>query len=133
MDADLQFPLHIHQLFPDLRVEYPEKIGDRETYVLFCQREGRLAAKLYFDPQSGLLVRLVHFSDSPLGVNPSQADYSDYRDVDSVQVPFRVTVSVPGSTSTVRIIEVRQNIPIDAARFVKPPAEGPSASSAPSH
>ncbi len=133
MDADLQFPLHIQQLFPDLRVEYPEKIGDRDTYVLFCLREGRPAAKLYLDQQTGLLMRLVRFSDSPLGVNPSQVDYSEYRDVDGVQVPFRVTVSVPGNTSTVRITEVRQNIPIDAARFVKPPEQSPSVSSAPSH
>ena len=34
LDADLQFPLHIQQMFPELRVEYPEKIGDREAYVL---------------------------------------------------------------------------------------------------
>src|SRR5208283_1953712 len=79
LDADLQFPLRIQQVFPDLRVDYPETIGDRPAYVLFSFREGHVAAKLYFDQQSGLLVRFMRFADSPLGVNPSQVDYSDYR------------------------------------------------------
>jgi photosynthetic reaction center cytochrome c subunit len=124
MDADLQFPLHIQQVFPDLRVEYPEKIGDRDTYVLFCFREGHPAAKLYFDQQSGLLVRFTRFADSPLGVNPSQIDYADYRDVDGVQVPFRMTISQPEITSTIQFAEVQQNVLIDAAKFAKPRSEG---------
>ena len=80
MDADLQFPLHIQQMFPELRVEYPEKIEGRETYVLFGISDGQPAANFYFDEQSGLLVRLVRYADSPLGLNPSQVDYADYRD-----------------------------------------------------
>ena len=120
MDADLQFPLHIQQVFPDLRVEYPEKIDDHDAYVLFCFREGRPAAKLYFDQQSGLLVRFTRFADSPLGVNPSQIDYGDYRDVDGVQVPFRMTISQPEISSTIQFSEVQQDVPIDAAKFAKP-------------
>jgi tetratricopeptide (TPR) repeat protein len=120
MDADLQFPLHIQQVFPDLRVEYPEKIDDHDAYVLFCFRGGRPAAKLYFDQQSGLLVRFTRFADSPLGVNPSQIDYGDYRDVDGVQVPFRMTISQPEISSTIQFSEVQQDVPIDAAKFAKP-------------
>ena len=59
ISSDLHFPLHIQRLFPDLRVEYPEKIGERENYVVSCLREGRTAAKLYFDEESGLLVRVT--------------------------------------------------------------------------
>jgi hypothetical protein len=64
MHADLRLPLHIQQMFPELRVEYPEKIGDREVDVLFCIREGRPPAKFYFDEQSGLLVRRVRYTES---------------------------------------------------------------------
>jgi hypothetical protein len=49
IDADLQFPLHIKRLFAELRVEYPEKIGDREAYVVSGTREGQPPVKLYFD------------------------------------------------------------------------------------
>jgi photosynthetic reaction center cytochrome c subunit len=120
MDADLHFALHIRQMFPELRVEYPERIGDRENYLLFCVREGRPPVKLYFDEHSGMLVRLVRYSETPLGRNPTQIDYADYRDVDGVQVPFRVISSEPGNRSTLQIDTVQQNVPIEDARFAKP-------------
>ena len=118
--ADLHFPLHIQQTFPELRAEYPEKIGDRETYVLVGIRKSQLRAKFYFDEQSGLLMRLELYAESPLGLDPAQIDFADYRDVDGVQVPFRVTISQPGSSSIIQDEDVRQNIPIDATKFAKP-------------
>ncbi len=124
INADLQFPLHIQQVFPDVRVEYPENVNEREAFVVLSFREGRPTAKFYFDQESGLLLRLVRFADSPLGSNPSQIDYADYREVDGVQVPFRITISSPGSSSTMQIKEVLQNVAIDADKFVKPSEDG---------
>jgi hypothetical protein len=120
MDADLRFPLHIQQIFPELRLEYPEKIADRDAYLLLAIREGQPPVKLYFDEQSGLLVRMNRYAETPLGRNPTQIDYADYREVDGVQIPFRVTTSQPGNTSIVQFDEVHQNIPIEPAKFAKP-------------
>ncbi len=120
MDADLQFPLHIEERFPELHVEYPEKIKGREAYVLFASRDGQPAAKYYFDEQSALLIRVVRYAKSPLGLIPSQVDYADYRDVDGVQVPFRVTKSDPEDTTPIQFEEIRQNVAIDQAVFSKP-------------
>jgi hypothetical protein len=122
MDADLQFPLHIQQLFPELRLEHPEKIADRDTYLLVANREGQPPVKLYFDEQSSLLVRMIRHAETPLGRNPTQIDYADYRGEDGVQVPFQVTTSQPGNTSAIQFETVQQNIPIDPAKFAKPPA-----------
>jgi photosynthetic reaction center cytochrome c subunit len=120
MDADLHFALHVQHMCPELRVEYPETIGDRQAYVLVCIREGPPAVKLYFDEQSQLLVRLVRYSQSPIGRNPTQIDYADYRVVDGLQIPFRVTSSEPANRATLQIESVQQNVPVDDARFVKP-------------
>jgi hypothetical protein len=130
MDADLHFPLHIRQMFPELRVEYPEEITGREAYALFGIREGQPPVKFYFDKKSNLLVRLVRFAESPLGLDPTQIDYADYRDVDGVQVPFRMTVSQPGSSSIIQVEEVNQNIRIDDAKFSRP-ASDPSPAAPP--
>jgi tetratricopeptide (TPR) repeat protein len=129
ISSDLHFPLHIQRLFPDLRVEYPEKIGERETYVLSCLREGRTAAKLHFDEESGLLVRVTIFDESPLGVNPMQIEYGDYREVEGVKVPYLLTFTEPGSSYSIQIEEVRQNVPIEAGQFARPSLSGPSDSS----
>jgi hypothetical protein len=121
MDADLQFPLHVKQTFGELRAARPEKIGDRETYQLVALTNDQPRLRLYFDQQSGLLVRAVRYLDSPLGLNPVRLDYSDYRAVDGVQVPFRWMVARPGGQFTIQAMEVKQNVPIDHGKFARPP------------
>ncbi len=120
IDADLHFPLHIRKAFAELRVEYPERVGDREAYVISCSKVGQPIVKLYFDQQSGLLVRLIRFAESPLGLLPTQIDYGDYRDAAGVETPFRWTIAQPGESSTVQLEEIRVNVPIDDAMFSKP-------------
>ena len=50
-------------------------------------------ATLCFDAETGLLVRLVRFSNSPVGRVVTRIDYSDYREVAGVKMPFKWTVS----------------------------------------
>ena len=128
VDADLQFALHIQETFPELRLEYPETVDGRQAYVVVGVREDQPPWKFFFDAQSGLLVRIVRYSESPLGSDPTQIDYGDYRAVDGVQVPYTWTIARPGSRSTIRLNEVQQNVPIDDERFLKPsvPAKKPS-------
>lgn len=123
MDADLQLPLHLQQLFPDLRVEYPETIGGRQTYAVYAIHDGRPIAKFYFEEQSGLLARFVRYAASAFGDNPTQTDYSDYRDVDGVNVPFHLILSEPQAVTVVQFNRVEQNRPIDAATFARPVAK----------
>ncbi len=122
MDADLHFPLHLKRMFDELHVEYPEKIGDREAYVELGTREGQPPVKLYFDEQSGLLLRLVRYAESPLGLVPTQIDYGDYRKVDGVETPFRRTVAKSGRSWTIQLEQVLPNAQIDSAKFAQPTA-----------
>jgi tetratricopeptide (TPR) repeat protein len=120
MDADLHFALHIRQNFAELRVGYPEIVGDRLAFVISAIKPGQPPVKLLFDEQSGLLVRLVRYFESPLGVAATQIDYSDYRDAGGVKIPFRWTVAEPGQRSVTQINQVEENVPIDDAHFAKP-------------
>jgi photosynthetic reaction center cytochrome c subunit len=75
---------------------------------------------LCFDAESGLLVRLVRFSESPVGRIVTQTDYADYRDVSGVKIPFRWTVAWLDGRSTFELTEVQPNTPLDAATFARP-------------
>jgi hypothetical protein len=86
------------------------------------QREGKTPLRLYFDEQTGLLVRLVRFGETPLGRLPTQIDYADYREVDGVKIPFRWTLARPSGLFTIQVSEVKDNVPVDDAKFAKPPA-----------
>jgi outer membrane lipoprotein-sorting protein len=77
-------------------------------------------ATLCFDAESGLLVRLVRFSQSPVGRLVTRVDYEDYRDVAGVKMPFRWTVSWLSGRSVFELSEVRPNAAVDAARFNRP-------------
>jgi photosynthetic reaction center cytochrome c subunit len=120
LDADLHFPTDIKQIFGELHVEHEEKIGEQSAYVIFALRQGQPPVQLYFDEQSGLLLREVRYAESPLGLNPTQIDYADFRDVDGVKTPFRWTIARPSGRFTIQLEQVKQNVPIDDAKFAKP-------------
>jgi hypothetical protein len=129
LDAALQFPRALTQWGYELRAVPPEQLNDKPADVLVVRgREGAIG-RLYFDPQSGLLVRAVRYANTPLGKNPLQVDYSDYRDEHGVKVPFTWTVARPGGSYTVQLESVQLNAPVDAKRFQMPQAEKASASS----
>jgi photosynthetic reaction center cytochrome c subunit len=119
LEADLQLPLHLKQFFSDLRTGKPEKIGDHDVNVVSGLSAGQPAAKFYFDEQSGLLLRVLRYVDSPLGRNPTQIDYADYRDQGGVKVPFQRTIARPGSHFTIRIEQAQNNVPVDDAKFAR--------------
>jgi len=120
MDGDLMFPTDATNVFTELRVAKPEIIDGRVAYQILGIRAGQPPAQLYFDEQSGLLVRLERYAESPLGLYPTQVNYSDYRSVDGVKIPFRITTARPGSSVAIQLNSVQQNVPIDESTFAKP-------------
>ena len=121
MDADLQFPTHLKQMVNQAKVRGPEKIGDHDAFEVIGQPEGKPPLHLYFDKDSGLLVRLVRYGDTALGLLPTQIDLADYREADGVKVPYRWTLARPSGRFTIQVSEMKQNVPVDDAKFVKPP------------
>jgi len=124
LEADLYFAAHVKQLFQEFKVGAPQKIGDREAYLVVADSPGQPPVLLYLDQQSGLLVRMVRYADTALGRFPTQTDYSDYRDCDGVKVAFHWTVETarPESRFAYQVDQIQQNVPVDDAKFEKPGA-----------
>jgi len=120
MDADLHFPLDMSKLFSELRVEKETTIGDRDALMISGQRRESPPVEMYFDKQSGLLIREVRYGQSPLGENPTQIDYSDYREVAGVKLPFHWMSSTPTGRFTIQLESEQANIAIPENRFEKP-------------
>ena len=120
LDADFFFPLRLKEVFTKLESEQAVKIGDREVNVVSGFADNQPVLRLYFDMQSGLLLRSVRYAESPLGRNPTRIDYADYRKEGGVKIPFRWTVARPSGRFTIQLTEVEQDIPIDDGRFTKP-------------
>ena len=125
MDADLHLATHLKSMFTEMRVEGTEAVDDHATHVVVGQREGKPPVRLYFDQQTGLLARMVRFGETALGWLPTQIDYADYRDASGVKIPYRWTLARPSGVFTIQLSEAKQNVPVDEAKFAKPPAPEP--------
>ena len=128
MDADLYLPAHLKTLYQKFSVDAGEKIDGRDTYLVVGHNEGQPPLRLYLDKESGLLLRLVRYGETPLGRNPTQIDYSDYREANGVRVPFRWTLARPGNRFTIQVEQLLQNVPVDDAKFAPPPSPAPKPS-----
>ncbi|MGH9145207.1 MAG: c-type cytochrome [Vicinamibacterales bacterium] len=122
LDAALAFPGGIKQALTKWRVGFAATINDREVQVVQGTSTSGALATLYFDRESGLLVRQVRYADSPVGRIPTLIDYADYREVAGVKMPFRWTVAWLDGRDSFELEQVQPNVAVDAARFARPAA-----------
>jgi hypothetical protein len=122
-EAEFYKETRLKEMYSKLVVLGREKVREREAYVVEATPAGAGGPeKLYFDAQTGLLVRKYVEMKTVVGQFPTQTDYEDYREVDGVKLPFTLRWSIPGRVWGRKITEVRHNVPLDDAQFNSPAA-----------
>lgn len=120
LEAALAFPGQLKTVLKQLRTGLPAQIDDKPMDLIQGTLDGRYPVNLYFDPETGLLARVVSYADSAVGLAPTQIDYADYREAGGVKMPFRWTVTWLDGRSIITLSEVQANTEIDASRFARP-------------
>jgi hypothetical protein len=123
LDAQLAFPAQIKQALTGWRSGFPElTIDGRSVDVIEGKTAGGSRVKLYFDKQTGLLVRQARYANTAVGTVRTHVIYSDYRPIPGlgVRVPFTWQVTWVDGQSTIKLTSVQPNAVIDAAKFGKP-------------
>jgi hypothetical protein len=121
LEADLSFPGNIKRALSQWRVGFPlTAIEDRPVQIVQGTGAGGTRVKLFFDVKSGLLVRVLRYTNTIVGTVPTQIDYSDYRDVVGTKIPFHWVVTWTDGQSKIDLSDVQPNVPIDAAKFARP-------------
>jgi hypothetical protein len=119
IEATLAFPAGIAQLYPQWRVG-KTTIGDRDVTIVQGTKPGLLPVNLYFDDESGLLVRVVRWNETSVGPVPTEIDYGDYRVVAGIRMPFTWTATQTYMQMTITLSDVAANVPVDGSRFARP-------------
>jgi hypothetical protein len=121
--ADFYADVKPRETFPNLTIAGREKIGDRDAIVLLSKVSDTRTEKLYFDAQTGLLLRILAVTQTMLAPIPEQTDFEDYREVDGVKLPFTIRQSFvdPWVGWTRKYTEVKHNVAVDATKFDPPP------------
>jgi photosynthetic reaction center cytochrome c subunit len=139
VDAQLSFPGQIKTILTNLKSGPPTTITDlpaptsqssvlqgavaNQNHVVdVVQGTGPrgLLVTLYFDQQTGLLLRELRYGLSPIGRVPTQIDFADYRDVNGIKLPFRMTFAWLDGRDAIVLDEIRTNGPVDEAKFGRP-------------
>lgn len=99
-----------------------EKVGERDAFVVVFDPPTGSEVRQYIDAETYLPTRFVMTITVPqLGTDVEQTtDFSDFRDVDGVKVPFRVHASSSLQRFTITVTKVEHNVTVDPALFSKP-------------
>jgi hypothetical protein len=117
------FPIeHLRAMPGATRVLGIDTANGKDAFVVVARPDEHTRERYYIDTATGLLLRRVVMNETVLGFVPEQADYSDYREVDGVKIPFLVSTStIEPEASTIRkITSVEQNVPVDDDKFAVP-------------
>ena len=119
---DLFKDIKLKDQFSRLAVAGKDKINGRDVYVVRGTTTDNRRERLFFDVETGLLLRRTTSTTSPVGIIPEQVDFEDYREVDGMKMPFTIRVSTvdPFYSITRKFTEIKLNVPVDEKRFNKP-------------
>ena len=120
LDSDLAFPGGLKQALTDWRTGFPTTVIDDRPVQVVQAMAGGSRVKLFFDKETGLLNRVVRYSKTIVGSVPIQIDYSDYREVAGVKMPFQWRLTWTDGQSMYILDDVQPNVAIDPAKFAKP-------------
>ena len=120
--ADFYEPLNLKPSYSRVDTRGTVKIGTMAAYLVVGVPADDLPEQLFFDVETGLLVRKETAIATAFGDYGIQTNYEDYRDVGGVKVPYivRVVGVSPADSITTYVEKVELNPTVDSARFVKP-------------
>ena len=121
--ADFYHQINMRKYYSSWKVTGTEKIGDHDVYVVEATSLAGDVDKMYFDTQSGLMLRAITTLHTAQGAAVIQSELSDYRDTDGIKLPFSVHQSSAQTEYTITFSEVHHNVDLSDGQFAKPAAQ----------
>ena len=119
-DAEFYADIKFKEMYSKLTVKEKTKVGDKDAYLVEAIPTEGSPQKIYFDAQTGLVLRQDREADTPQGKMPIEVYLEDYREVDGIKIPFTVKQNTPAFSFTIKLDEVKHNVAVDDAKFNKP-------------
>src|SRR5580693_10333132 len=122
-EANFYHAVELKKNYTKMTVTGIERVNEHDTYAVEATRAEGAPDRIYFDTQSGLMVRSVNQRYTTDGVTEFTADVDDYTELDGVKLPFTVRQTGASATFIIRFTEVHHNLQLTDGQFAKPPAE----------
>jgi len=116
-ETDFYGPIRMKENYAKVTLPGRSKIGFREVYVIELQPAAGALEKIYLDVQTYLPVRVNAVQTVGAYAVPVEIYFDDWRDVDGVKYPFRLTQSMLKATLAFTVTEIRHGVAIDPKIF----------------
>ena len=99
-----------------------EKVGAGDAYVIQLTPKSGPGVRVFIDADTFMLVKTILTINVPqLGGPIDQVvEFSDFRDVDGIKIPYGTKTSNPVQAVTAIVTDVKHNTEIDDSSFTKP-------------
>lgn len=119
-EADFYREIKLKELYSRVTLVGTATVGTREAHIVEAIPRIGAGEKLYFDVETGLLIRRDAMSAGSAGVGRAEFYFSDWREVDGVKIPFKTTELTPSGTYVYTVEEVKHNVALDEGIFRQP-------------
>lgn len=128
---DLGRPVQLKTRYTNLTSSRPTRLPAStptgtpvEVNLIQGNTADNVTERLYLDATSGLLLRRQIVTRTPLnGSLTETVDYSDYKPVAGVMMPFTIKRTNWNTLDTLTVVDVKPGAQINDARFTKPKAQ----------
>jgi len=97
-----------------------DKVGERDAYMVLAKDVAGKPTLLYFDTESGLLLRKREFTDTALGRLAADLDFSDYAEDGGYKLPTHIEAISENSGFDMKVTSRKINVPVDERKFERP-------------
>ncbi|MGH9662600.1 MAG: DUF620 domain-containing protein, partial [Bryobacteraceae bacterium] len=119
-EADIRSRLNWREAFDKAEVTGVESVdGDPCHKVVMTPKEGKPETRFY-SRKTGLLVRKDVIAKTPMGEIPAQSYIGEYKLVDGILTPHRITQKVLGQEMQTSLQSIKYNADIPSSRFDLP-------------
>jgi hypothetical protein len=118
--ATFNMELKLKEVFKTLAVTGRESVANRPVWVVLATPADGAPSRLYFDAETGLLLRMSSARETPQGPMDVDTYLEDYRVTDGVKQPWVVRQVTSQATILIKLTEVKNNVPLDDAIFKRP-------------
>ena len=106
--------------YPKMNVSNRDTVNGRPVIVIDAVPEQGSPVKIFFDSETGLILKQAGTRETPEGPISFESFYDDYRPIDGIKQPYTLRQVTSRFTSVIRITEMKHNVPVDDALFRKP-------------
>jgi outer membrane lipoprotein-sorting protein len=116
-DSEFYAQLRLKNVYAKVSLLGKSKIGYRDVYVMELQPASGPSERMFLDAETYLPVRVNSFRPVGTQMAPVEVYYDDWRDVDGIKFPFRISETTGRQTLVFHVKEIKHNVALNATMF----------------